>query len=182
MTFKDLAMLCEKTFCSPAVIVEGRKVSGVRSINTAQNQIKQLCAFFGKRLINSLTTESLTDYKLWRLKNGSENKSHKENRPIKIATVNKELSCMRKMMRFAYGKGFVLKDIFLNAKVIDASAEIERTLFNALCNTINFHSINYFSYLQPMRNDFPVFVPNYAQRILQISRFYRKQSRCSLTV
>lgn len=34
---------------------------------------------------------------------------------------------MRKMMRFAYGKGFVLKDIFFNAKVIDASAEIERT-------------------------------------------------------
>jgi len=69
----------------------------------------------------------LTDYKLWRLKNGSENKTHKEIRPIKIATVNKELSCMRKMMRFAYGKGFVLKDIFFNAKVIDASAEIERT-------------------------------------------------------
>ncbi len=127
MTFNDLARLCEKTFYSPAVIVEGRKVSGVRSVNTAQNQIKQLCAFFGKRLINSLTTENLTDYKLWRLKNGSENKTHKENRPIKIATVNKELSCMRKMMRFAYSKGFVLKDIFFNAKVIDASAEIERT-------------------------------------------------------
>ena len=127
MTFNDLASLCEKTFYSPAVIFEGRKVSGVRSVNTAQNQIKQLCAFFGKRLINSLTTESLTDYKLWRLKNGSANKTHKENRPIKIATVNKELSCMRKMMRFACGKGFVLKDIFFNAKVIDTSAEMERT-------------------------------------------------------
>ncbi len=127
MTFNDLAMLCERTFYSPAVIVEGRKISGVRSVNTAKNQIKQLCSFFGKRPINSITTENLTNYKLWRLKNGSNNKTHKEIRPIKISTVNKELSCMRKIMRFAYGKGFVLKDIFFNSKVIDASAEIERT-------------------------------------------------------
>lgn|SRR5215204_6349802 len=56
MTFNNLATLGEKTFYSPAVIVEGRKVSGVRPVNTAQNQIKQLCAFFGKWLINSLTT------------------------------------------------------------------------------------------------------------------------------
>jgi integrase len=34
---------------------------------------------------------------------------------------------MRKMMRFAFGNGWILKDIFLNSKVIDASAEIERT-------------------------------------------------------
>jgi integrase len=33
---------------------------------------------------------------------------------------------MRKMMRFAYGKGWILKDIFFNAKVIDTSNEIER--------------------------------------------------------
>jgi hypothetical protein len=33
---------------------------------------------------------------------------------------------MRKMMRFAYGKGWILKDIFFNAKIVDASAEKER--------------------------------------------------------
>jgi integrase len=33
---------------------------------------------------------------------------------------------MRKMMRFALGKGWILKDIFFNAKMIESSAEIER--------------------------------------------------------
>jgi hypothetical protein len=33
---------------------------------------------------------------------------------------------MRKMMRFAYSKGWILKDIFFNAKVIYTSNEIER--------------------------------------------------------
>ena len=33
---------------------------------------------------------------------------------------------MRKLMRYAYGKGWIMKDIFFNAKVIEASAEVER--------------------------------------------------------
>ncbi|HEX8290038.1 MAG TPA: hypothetical protein VF556_18800 [Pyrinomonadaceae bacterium] len=31
------------------------------------------------------------------------------------------------MMRFAFSNGWILKDIFLNAKVIDMSSEIERS-------------------------------------------------------
>jgi integrase len=127
MTFIELATLCQKTFYTPAVIVEGRKVSGVRSFKTAEHQIKQLCSFFGIRLITSITTESLNEYKLWRLKNPSKYTDRKTNKPVKISTVNKELSCMRKMMRFAYGKGWILKDVFFNSKVIDVSAEMERT-------------------------------------------------------
>ncbi len=129
MTFENLADICEKTFYKPAVIVEGRKVDGVRSHKTAEGQIKTLKKFFGKRMLRQITTESLTDYKLWRIENGSENKTYKntEKRPIKLATVNRELSTMRRMMRFAYGKGWILKDIFFNAKVIEMSAEIERT-------------------------------------------------------
>lgn len=48
-------------------------------------------------------------------------------KPVKITTVNRELSVMRKIMRYAFGKGWILKDIFFNAKVIDVSAEMERT-------------------------------------------------------
>ena len=33
---------------------------------------------------------------------------------------------MRRMMRFAYGKGWIVKDIFFNANVIEISNEIER--------------------------------------------------------
>lgn len=129
MTFDDLADGCLKNFYKPAVIVEGRKIAGVRSHKTAEGQINMLKRFFGKRLIRQLTTESLTDYKLWRIEKGSQHPTAKESDtkiPVKLATVNRELSTMRRMMRFAYGKGWILKDIFFNAKVIEMSAEVER--------------------------------------------------------
>lgn len=123
MTFDRLADICEKTFYKPAVIVEGRKIAGVRSYESVKFQINNLRSFFGKRLVNEITTESLTDYKVWRL----QTKSEKLKRSVKIATANRELSAMRKMMRFAYGKGWILRDIFFNAKVIDTASEVERT-------------------------------------------------------
>lgn len=122
MTFEQLADLCEKHFYQPAEIVEGRKISGVRSTKTAMAQLKVLKKFFGNRLLKEITTESLTEYKLWRIKTDSE----RIGVPVKISTANRELSAMRKMMRFAFGKGWILKDIFFNAKVIDVSAELER--------------------------------------------------------
>ncbi len=123
MTFSDLADYCERTFYKPAVIAEGRKVAGVRSHDTAKRQLTTLKKFFGKRLIKQITTQSIEDFKLWRLKTDSE----QLGRPVKIATVNRELTTMGKIMRFAYGKGWILKDIFFNAKVVDKSAEMERS-------------------------------------------------------
>lgn len=122
MTFNQLVDICERIFYRSAEIIEGRKVAGIRSIAGLKPQINNLRLFFGKRLIKELTTESLTEYKLWRLKTDSK----QLGKPVKIATVNRALSAMRKMMRFAYGKGWILKDIFFNAKVIDTSNEIER--------------------------------------------------------
>jgi integrase len=123
MTFEQLSDICEKSFYKPAVIVEGRKVAGLRSSVTVTGQLKVLKKFFGKRLIKEITTESLTDYKLWRLKKDSD----LLKRPVKLTTVNRDLSILRKMMRFAYGNGWIVKDIFFNAKVIDTSSELERT-------------------------------------------------------
>lgn len=122
MTFDQLADFCEKHFYKSAVIVEGRKIAGVRSVDTAKTQLTILKKFFGKRLIKEITSESLTDYKLWRLKTISERKGI----PVKISTVNRELSALRKMLRYAFGQGWILKDIFFNAKVIEISNEIER--------------------------------------------------------
>lgn len=123
MTFVQLSDICEKTFYKPAVIIEGRKVAGIRSSVTVVGQIRVLKKFFGKRLIKDLTTESLIEYKIWRTKDDSK----LLGRPVKLTTVNRDLSVMRKMMRFAYSKGWILRDIFFNAKVIDTSSELERT-------------------------------------------------------
>lgn len=122
MTFNDLVKACKKIFYKPAEIFQGKKVAGVRSFESIEYQLTTLSNFFGKRLLIEITEESLVDYKLHRLKTNSK----RLNRPVKIASVNRELSAMRKMMRFAYGKGWILKDIFFNAKVIDMSSEVER--------------------------------------------------------
>lgn len=122
MSFNNLTDICEKVFYKEAIIIEGRKIAGVRSLASVKSEIASLRAFFGKRLIHNITTESLIDYKLFRLKTVSE----RTNRFVKLSTINRELARMRKMMRYAYGKGWILKDIFFNAKVIEASNEVER--------------------------------------------------------
>lgn len=130
MTFNDLADFCEKNFYKAAVVFEGRKIDGVRSHKTVKIQINNLKQFFGKRLIRRITTESLKDYKIWRLQQGSKHPAYAdkaETKSIKLSTVNRELSSMRRMMRYAFGRGWVLKDIFYNAKIIETSAEMERT-------------------------------------------------------
>ena len=42
MTFNDLANISEKQFYKPAEIIQGRKVSGVRSVSTAITQLNTL--------------------------------------------------------------------------------------------------------------------------------------------
>ncbi len=130
MTFAMLAEICGERFYKRAVIVEDRKIEGVRAYNTAQNHLKILTQFFGKRAIGSLTSQSLTDYRRWRLAIGSRHPAAKDASkfvPVKLATINRELSAMRRMMRYAYAEGWLSKDIFFKAGVIDTSAEMERT-------------------------------------------------------
>lgn len=123
MTFEQLTETCKKVFYKPAEIVEGRKIAGVRSYRSIELFIRTLNKFFGKRMIREITTESLFDYRKWRMSQESE----RTKKTVKIATVNRELAAMRKMIRYAFGKGWILKDIFYNSKVIASSAEIERS-------------------------------------------------------
>lgn len=129
MTFQQLAEKCADLFYGEAVIVEGRKIEGVRSRATAQNNLAVLNEFFGKRRINQITSENLSDYRSWRLKIGSRRPEVQKSgvfSPIKLATINGELSTMRRVMRFALAKGWISRDIFFGSRVIDRSAEVER--------------------------------------------------------
>ncbi|HEV7701287.1 MAG TPA: site-specific integrase [Pyrinomonadaceae bacterium] len=130
MTFRALADICAQTIYQPAVIVEGHKIEGVRAHNTAKNHMTVLTDFFGGFLIGEITPESLFEYRRWRLQHGSRHPSMKASgtmMPVKLATVNRELSAMRRMMRLAYAKGWVTKDIFFKVGVIEEAAEVERT-------------------------------------------------------
>ena len=129
MTFGELAAHCSERIYKPAVIVEGKKIEGVRSYATAQNYIKLLKRFFGKMLIADITRESLHDYRVWRLKIGSQRPEVlKKGKmvPVKLATINRELGLMRTVMKYALHRGWVVKDVFAGAKVIEVAAEHAR--------------------------------------------------------
>lgn len=116
MTFALLTEVCCKAFYKPATIENGVKTEGVRSIASIKSALKNLNQYFGKRRIGEITTESLFDYRQRRQKQG-----------VKIATVNRELEAMRRMMRFAFSKGWIVRDIFFGARAIVTSAESVRT-------------------------------------------------------
>lgn len=116
MTFARLTEVCCKAFYKPATIENGVKTEGVRSFASIKSALKNLNEYFGKRRIGEITTESLFDYRGRRQKQG-----------VKIATVNRELEAMRRMMRFAFSKGWIIRDIFFGARAIVTSAETVRT-------------------------------------------------------
>lgn len=130
MTFNDLAVKAGGQIYRPAKIVEGRKVAGVRSYATAQNNLAVLKKYFGKRKISNITADSLEGYRDWRLELGSrrpELVKRGENKSIKLSTVNGELSTMRALMKYAFAKGWIPRDIFLGSKVIVRAFEDPRT-------------------------------------------------------
>jgi integrase len=131
MTFADLADYCEKHFYKPAEYVDGRKVSGVRSIGGARSALKSLRNYFGDRPIRSIYRASVRDYKAQRLATPVEVKCKRPQpttvyRPRKIATVNRELTILRRMLKVALAEGWILRDPFFGAHVISPADEAKR--------------------------------------------------------
>jgi integrase len=126
MTFADLADKAASQFYKKAVIEEGRKVDGIRSYVPTHTFIKTLMQYFGKKRIGQIATADLKAYKAWRFKLGSRLGKSDKFTPISIATVNRELATMRRMMKHAFYEGWIVRDIFAGAKVIDTGAETAR--------------------------------------------------------
>lgn len=130
MTFNDLADTLEQSHYKEAVIVEGIKTEGVRSLAPVRSYLKVLREYFGKQRIGDITTVHLKAYRKWRLKMGSRRPeviASGDFRAVKLTTVNRELQTMRMMMNYALAQGWVSRDIFYGAKVIVAAAERERS-------------------------------------------------------
>lgn len=128
MTFGGLLTIYQEHFYKPAVIIEGRKVAGIKSYRTVKAQLSMLSEFFGVRMIRHITPESLIEYKLWRVEKGSQRgkPENKGKNPVSLATVNRELSTLRTIMKYAFDKGWLVKELSFK-KIIDADAENVRT-------------------------------------------------------
>lgn len=130
MTFDALVTVLENTHYKKAIIVEGIKTEGVRSLAPVKSYLKVLRQYFGEHKIGEITTANLHGYQQWRLKIGSRRAeviASGDFRAVKLTTINRELQTMRMMMNHALAQGWITRDIFHGSKVIVAAAEKERT-------------------------------------------------------
>lgn len=105
-TFHDLAEMYQQRYLVPPVYVQGRKVAGLRSHEESKALLRPLVAFFGRRLIRSVTFADLEDFKQDRLRTPS-----KRGQRLP-ASVNRELALLRRMLMVAHREGWILKNPF----------------------------------------------------------------------
>jgi hypothetical protein len=113
LTFEYLADHYEKNYLIPALIVEGRKVSGLRSLKTPKMFLKVFRAHFGNRRLRSLTYTDLRNYRDTLLKTDTIRKDEiGAPRKRKIASVNREMAYLRRMFNIAQREGWILRNPF----------------------------------------------------------------------
>lgn len=123
MTFNDLADYCAKHFYKSATYAEGRLIEGVRSITTATAQLKVLREYFGRLSLRSIGHLTLRDYRSNRLATVSKHTGRK----ISVATANRELAMMRRMINIALREGWIVRDPFSGDRsLINLTAEKKR--------------------------------------------------------
>jgi integrase len=119
MTFEDLAGYFEKHYLIPAEYRDGRKIAGVRETRNFKSMLKTLRAHFGKKRLRSLTYGDLRAYKLARLRS----KSQRGGEMLKVGTVNRELSVLRRMLSIARQQRWLLRDVFKEGDPLIAAAD-----------------------------------------------------------
>jgi integrase len=124
MTFADLAAHFEKHYLKPAEYVAGRKVDGVRSLASAQSAVNGLKRHFGKRRLQSISYGEIRAYRAARLKDPTPADVGRHKRALAedpkaqiavtrtIATVNRELSKLRRMLNIAQREGWIRSNPF----------------------------------------------------------------------
>jgi integrase len=124
MTFADLAAYFAKHYLKPAEYIDGRKIEGMRSLKPAEAAVGALKGYFGKRRLQSIRYSDLRAYRAARLKEPTRSdiacyKRELKHNPKaelrvtrKIATVNRELSKLRRMLNIAQREGWIKENPF----------------------------------------------------------------------
>jgi integrase len=76
--------------------VNGRKVSGLRSVRNVRGNVNVLLEYFGKQKLRSITYEDLLTFRNARLKTSTHQSEQRS-----IATVNREMAYLRRLLNIA---------------------------------------------------------------------------------
>lgn len=118
MTFNELAKRFEEVKLVPARYVDEKKVAGYRSLYSQQIYVDVLKEHFGRKLIRSITHADLEAFKLKRL-----NTEKRYGGQRAVASANRELEAMRRVLNFALRNGWILKNPFHQGESLISKAD-----------------------------------------------------------
>jgi integrase len=135
VTFSQLAKHYTDRYAKAPRYVGNRKVSGLRSYVEVKRVVKILEGHFGNTRIRSITHGDVLHFKTERLdtpvKPPSTKKPRKKklkNKQRSIATVNRELTVLKRMFSIALREGWILRHPFTGSDtLISSSDETKRT-------------------------------------------------------
>lgn len=123
MTFNELAARFNEVKLVPARYVDDKKITGYRSLYSQQIYLDVLKEHFGRKLIRSINHADIEAFKLKRLQTETRYGGQR-----KVASVNRELEALRRVLNFALRNGWLLKNPFHQGEsLISKADEVRRT-------------------------------------------------------
>jgi integrase len=126
-TFNELSDEYEKHYLHKAVFVDGRKVSGMRSLKPALSNLKVLREHFGNHRLRSITYGQIELFKAERLATPVISRKKKpkapKRRPRTVAAVQRELQLLRAMLNYAVRERWLRENPFTAGKGLISSAD-----------------------------------------------------------
>lgn len=122
-TFKHLADLFRERYLVAPSYVDGRKIAGMRSFESAGYNLNALEDFFGLLRLERLTYNDLEDYKALRLQTRVTGGGQR-----KIASVNREMALLRRILNKAVQMRWLARSPFDDGEgLISMADEVART-------------------------------------------------------
>lgn len=122
LTFNSLADHYESHYAIPARFIDGRKVEGMRNLGRVKGFLKIFRAYFGETKLKEITYGDILAFRNSRLKVQTHYKKVRN-----IATMNRELSCLRRVFNIAIRQDWIHKNpVTAGEPLIDVSAERRR--------------------------------------------------------
>jgi integrase len=122
LTFNDLADFYEKKYLKPPEYRHERKISGLRALDRAQRGLKLFRQHFTGMRLSSLRYSDIYHFREKRLSTDTQYK-----RPRTIASVNRELVVLRRVLNIAVREGWIQRNPFnCGDSLISAADENKR--------------------------------------------------------
>jgi integrase len=131
LTFSDLVKFYKDEYVKPAVYKGDIKVAGLRGAEKVGSLLKPVVSYFGKMKLRNIGHEDIKNYKAKRLAEPYAKGKDKDGNLVMheraLASVNRELSLIRKMLNVAVGKRWIPANPFNHGGgLISEAGEVQR--------------------------------------------------------